>query len=71
MFPKKGKVWTYRERGRALSLVWGIPLILLMIAGVYFAVTASNWSLFILAALGLVFLAMFLISSERGHRGEP
>lgn len=71
MFPKKGRVWTYRERGRTLSLVWGIPLVLLLIAGIYFVIAASNWSLVIIAGLGLGFLVLFLLSSERTHRGEP
>jgi membrane protein YdbS with pleckstrin-like domain len=71
MFPKKGQVWTYRERGRFLSLLWMIPIIAILIAGIYFVSTDSNWLLLILGIVALAGLAMFIFSSERSHRGEP
>lgn len=71
MFPKKGQVWTYRERARTLTLFWGLGFVSMLIAGIYFVITESNWILVILALLGLGFVAMFFLSSEREHRGEP
>jgi CHASE2 domain-containing sensor protein len=71
MFPKKGKVWTYRERARSLSLVWSLGFIGMLIIGIYFAFTASNWIVVILALLGLGFVAIFFFGSEREHRDEP
>jgi hypothetical protein len=71
MFPKKGRIWTYRERGRTLALFWGLSFIGMLIIGIYFVFTQSNWILVILALLGLGFVAMFFFSSEREHRGEP
>ena len=71
MFPKKGRIWTYRERGRTLAFIGTIIFVLLLIAGIYFVVTKSNWILVILSLLGLGFVALFFIGSERGHRGEP
>lgn len=71
MFPKRGQVWTYRERGRFLSFVWGLPLVPMIAIGIYFGVTQSNWSLLLIALVAVVGLALFLFSSERSHRGEP
>jgi CHASE2 domain-containing sensor protein len=71
MFPKKGQVWTYRERGRTLSLSWALGFIGMLLAGIYFLFTQSNWILVILALLGLGFVAMFFFSSEHEHRDEP
>ena len=71
MFPKRGQVWTYRERGRFLTFMLGIPLVLMLVAGIYFMITESNWTLILVTILGLMFLAMFLFDSERKHRGEP
>lgn len=71
MFPKKGQAWTYRERGRFLTLLWGIPIIPLWVFSIYLAVTESNWLVLIATFLTTVGLAMFFFSSERSHRGEP
>ncbi|ALE06214.1 hypothetical protein AL755_13300 [Arthrobacter sp. ERGS1:01] len=71
MFPKKGQIWTYRERGRFLSVLWGIPLIVLLIFGIYLAAAKSNWLVLIVSFIGIVGLAMFFFSNDRSHRGEP
>ncbi|MFJ5696597.1 hypothetical protein [Arthrobacter sp. NPDC093139] len=71
MFPKKGQIWTYRERARTLAFFWGLSFICMLIAGIYFVFTQSNWILVILALLGLGSVAMFFFSSEREHRDEP
>lgn len=64
MFPKKGKVWTYRERGRTLTLIWGIPIALLLAAGIYFAIAESNWSLIVVAVLAFIFLMIFYFAKR-------
>ncbi len=71
MFPKRGQVWTYRERGRFISLIWVIPVVFFLAAGLYFAFAESQWLLLIIALLMVGFLGLFFFSSERKHRGEP
>lgn len=71
MFPKKGQVWTYRERGRAFSLWMATPLLGGLIWGIVLAVTEGQWFVLALATLGLAGVALFLIDHERRHRGEP
>ncbi|MFJ5698724.1 hypothetical protein [Arthrobacter sp. NPDC093139] len=71
MFPKKGRIWTYRERARTLALFWGLSSIGMLIIGIYFVFTQSNWIVVILALLSLGFVAMYFFSSEREHRDEP
>lgn len=71
MFPRRGQVWTYRERGRFLTFVWGSPLIIMLIFGIYLIITESNWLLALVTIGALAFLALFAYSNERNHRGEP
>lgn len=71
MFPKKGRVRTRRERGRFLSLIWGMLLIPLFIFGIYSAATEQNLRLLLLTIGATIALAVFFFSSERSHRGEP
>ncbi|WP_301178637.1 hypothetical protein [Arthrobacter globiformis] len=43
----------------------------MLIIGIYFAFTTSNWIVVILALLGLGFVAIFFFGSEREHHDEP
>jgi hypothetical protein len=71
VFPKRGQVWSYRDRGRFLALIWGIPLIPLLGIGVYFVASESNWGILLITLLAIVGWALYFFSSERSHRGEP
>lgn len=71
MFPKKGQIWTYRERARTLALFGGLASIGMLLAGIYFVFTQSNWIVVILGLLALGSVAIYFFSSEREHRDEP
>ncbi len=71
MFPKRGQVWTYRERGRFLAFIWAVPLIPMLTIGIYFVAAQSNWLLLVVALVALAGWALFIFSSERAHRDEP
>ncbi|GAB3555865.1 hypothetical protein GCM10027404_33300 [Arthrobacter tumbae] len=71
MLPKKGQVWTYRERSRLLSLIRGSGSIVLVAFGIYFGVTGETWGILIFALIALAGFALFFFSNERKYRGEP
>lgn len=71
MLPKKGQVWTYRERGRSLGLVYGIAAVVFLGIGLYFGIATSNWLLFLIALGIAAFAGLYVYANERDHRGEP
>lgn len=71
MFPKKGQVWTHKERGRLWGLVLGIAAIVSWIFAVIVFVTTSNWLILLLAVVMTGCAIVYAISNERRYRGEP
>jgi hypothetical protein len=71
MFPKKGQVWTYRERTRFLAFTWCLPIMGFVALGIYIGMTRANWLVLILSVVALGFLALYFFSNERKYRGEP
>lgn len=68
MFPKKGSVWTNRERGRVAALIMGIVAIGFWIALVTIAVRTSDWSKIYVPISVTVCVVAFIISNERHPR---
>jgi 4-hydroxybenzoate polyprenyltransferase len=71
MFPKKGQIWTYRQRGRLFSLWLALPVLVGIVWGTFLAATEGDWFILALSVVGLAGAAVFLIDHERRHRGEP
>lgn len=71
MFPKKGQVWTNRERGRSIGLVYGIAAVVCLAIGVYLGVTQSNWLVLVIAAITAAAAGLYVYANERDHRDEP
>ncbi|MBG6192462.1 hypothetical protein IWX64_003434 [Arthrobacter sp. CAN_A212] len=71
VFPKRGQVWTYRERTRFLSFMWTIPALGFTILGLYLGVTDGSWTVLVLAVVLLGFIGSFFAINERKYRGEP
>ena len=67
IFPKRGQVWTQKERARLYSLVSSIPLVVFLIIGI----VNSYMPMILVAAVGLVGVLMIWLGAERGRRGEP
>jgi fatty acid desaturase len=71
VFPKKGQVWTNRERGRSLRLMYGIAAVVCLVIGVYLGVAQSNWLVLIVAVVTAAAAGLYVYANERDHRGEP
>lgn len=71
MFPKRGQVWTYRERGRTFSLIWAIAAVVMLAIGIYFAVIGTTWLLLALAIGVAACGVVVFVSNEREHRDGP
>jgi formate hydrogenlyase subunit 3/multisubunit Na+/H+ antiporter MnhD subunit len=71
MFPKKGQVWTNRERGRSLGLGYGIAAVACLAFGLYLGVAQANWLAFIIAVVTAAAAGLYVYVNERDHRGEP
>lgn len=71
MVPKKGQVWSDRERGRRLAFSMGLILIAMLIAGVYLALTKENWIVIIIAIGSTISVTGFYFRNEHSHRDEP
>lgn len=71
MFPKKGQVWTYRDRTKTLGVLWSIPVILGLTLGTYIGVTEGDWLVFGAAILALVGVVTFVMSNLRHYRNDP
>jgi Na+/H+ antiporter NhaD/arsenite permease-like protein len=67
MLPKKGQVWTYKDRARLFALIGALPAILVLVAGIFI----GNWLAIGLAVIGLAGAAMIWLSAERKYRDEP
>jgi hypothetical protein len=64
VFPKKGQVWTYRERSRFLAITSALPLLIFLILGIY----NSYMPLIVISSLGLIAVIGRLVSTERWFR---
>lgn len=72
MFPKKGQVWTYRERGRFFSIMMmGLPSLGLVVIGIFLAIARGEWLLLVLGILALTAAATVFFENERKRRDEP
>lgn len=67
IFPKRGQVWTQKERARFYSLTSSIPLVVFLIIGI----VNSYMPMILVAAVGLVGALMIWMGAERDRRGEP
>lgn len=67
IFPKKGQIWTYKERARFFTLVGSLPLLYFLGIGIF----SGLWQIILITALGLLGLALYWIGAERWFRGEP
>lgn len=65
--PKKGEIWTYKERARFFAVVGSLPLIVFLVLGIFLAALP----IILVSLLGLVGAVMFWISAERKFRNEP
>ncbi|MFC4398221.1 hypothetical protein [Arthrobacter sedimenti] len=66
-FPKKGELWTYKERARFFAVAGSLPLVIFLVLGIFFAAMP----IILVSVLGLVGAGMFWISAERKFRNEP
>lgn len=67
LFPRKGEVWTYKERTRLNALLGCIPGLVAIVLGIM-------WSSWIMGLVGLVIVAcsaVIWVLGERKYRGEP
>ena len=67
IFPKRGQVWTQKERARLYSLTSSIPLVVFLIIGT----VNSYMPMILVAAVGLVGALMIWLGAERDRRREP
>lgn len=67
IFPKKGQVWTQKERARAYALTSSLPLLVFLTIGI----VNGFMPMILVAALGLVGALMIWLGAERDRRGEP
>jgi hypothetical protein len=67
IFPKKGQVWTQKERARAYALASSLPLLVFLTIGI----VNGFMPMILVAALGLVGALMIWLGAERDRRGEP
>lgn len=66
-FPKRGTVWTYKERARFFASVGSLPILFFLAFGIY----VGSWPIILVALAGLAGASLMLLSSERKHRDEP
>ena len=71
LFPKRGQVWTYRERTRLVTLVWALPLLGGIGFGIYLVLARGEWLVLICSVIGIIAIGVVLLESERHRRGEP
>lgn len=71
MLPKRGQIWTYRDRGRTDSFFSLITVIAILAAGIFFLVTQGNWALLIIGLIMIPALALFYFSNEKEHEDNP
>lgn len=64
--PKRGEIWTYKERARFFAVTGSLPLFVFLVLGIVFAV----WPIILVALLGLVGALMIWISAEHKFRNE-
>lgn len=67
VLPKKGRVWTYKERARFWALIGSLPVVFFLVFGIY----RGSWPIVLVALLALAGASMMLIASERKYRDEP
>jgi hypothetical protein len=67
IFPKKGRVWTQKERARTYALASSLPLLVFLTIGI----VNGFMPMILVAVLGLVGALMIWLGAERDRRGEP
>jgi hypothetical protein len=67
IFPKKGQVWTYKERAKFLALAGAVPGVIFLALGV----VNGAWPIIAVAVMALLGSAMIWLGAERKHRDEP
>jgi hypothetical protein len=65
--PKRGQIWTTRERTRFLAVGWGIPLL----AGLIFGIFTGHTMVIVAGVLGVICTIGYVITNERKLRDEP
>lgn len=67
IFPKRGQVWTYKERARFYALCGSLPLLGFLGIGIFYGL----WQIILLAVLGLAGASLIWLDAERKYRDEP
>lgn len=70
-FPKRGQIWTYRDRGRTHSLISLFVVVAIVAAGIFFLVSQGNWIVLIIGLVMIPALGLFYFSNEKEHRDNP
>lgn len=67
ILPKKGQVWTYKERGKWWAVTGSVPILVFLVIGIYYGI----WQIILFAVLGLLASAWLWIATVRKYRDEP
>lgn len=67
ILPRKGQVWTYKERARFFALGGAVPGVILLVLGL----AGGMWAIIAVAGMALVGSVLIWVGAERKHRDEP
>jgi hypothetical protein len=67
ILPKRGEIWTYKERAKFFALAGSTPLIVFLVIGIALGI----WPIILVSVIGLLGAWMIWLGAERKFRDEP